>query len=665
MDEGVTVDNGGLWEFFTGDTSGDVNPDQTVDISVPDTSTFNNDGVVRKVGDGLTVLPFGFEFNMGDGNAIVVAEGELRLFADGTWTGDELGIDVQSEIGTTFVWAGDQTLSGGISGTSSVDAVGKVVMSGTKTWAVPGGDEPRTNTLDFGNDPTAPASANYQLDVAAVTFLGEPFDIDGFARFIGGTSNFDTDAAINADIAVIPLSRVTIDNEVTVTIRGDIELDGSIRTEEFFDDETTFFRGGVLVFDTESGPIDVSGTGTVDNRGTVRTFRTDTTTIRPGVTWQSSWTSELLVDQGALTLAGPVVYLDEVEAPGLTGFTFIGAGALLTVEGDLSLAFDSSVDVEISGPSTDPSNYGQLSIDGVLTKGGGLSAIGLGGGAGDYSPTIDDAFPVIDCTDCYPGSFDFFGTRPLDAVPTETAITLQIVANKINQPDDSSGYRFGSDIDIDGNWAVVSAPAASGDDGGLFVYELVAGEWTQRQVLFDFANPGLGASVALDGNYLAATTDGPVRIWSRTAPGANFTPLGAGTVPAGTSVSIDGDTLIVGDSAAAVPEARVHDLAVGWFTPRDADPRRIDPRGDLRRCGRCVRWTVGRRLRSRSAPAAIRRRRGLHVQEVERIRGTSHPTRSSPARTAGHSPTTSPSSRGASSATPSPSTVRHSSSPSS
>ncbi len=159
LDNGVTVDNSGLWEFFTGDTSGDVNPDQTVVISVPGTSTFNNDGVVRKVGDGLTVLPVGFEFNMGDGSAIVVAEGELRLFADGTWTGDELGIDVQSGIGTTFVWAGNQTLSGGINGTSSVDAVGKVVMSGTKTWAVPGGDEPRTNTLDFGHDPTAPASA--------------------------------------------------------------------------------------------------------------------------------------------------------------------------------------------------------------------------------------------------------------------------------------------------------------------------------------------------------------------------------------------------------------------------------------------------------------------------------------------------------------------------
>ncbi len=111
---GVTVDNSGLWEFFTGDTSGDVNPDQTVLLSVPNSSTFNNDGVVRKVGDGLTVLPSGFDFNMGDGSAIVVAEGELRLFADGTWTGDELGIDVQSETGTTFVWAGNQTLSGGI-----------------------------------------------------------------------------------------------------------------------------------------------------------------------------------------------------------------------------------------------------------------------------------------------------------------------------------------------------------------------------------------------------------------------------------------------------------------------------------------------------------------------------------------------------------------------
>ena len=261
LDNGVTVDNGGLWEFFTGDTSGDANPDQTVLISVPDSSTFNNDGVVRKVGDGLTVLQGGFEFNMGDGSAIVVAEGELQLFADGSWTGDDLGIDVQSEPGTTFVWAGSQTLSGGISGTSSADAVGKVIMRGTKTWAVPGGPDPRANALAFRDDPTAPASQNYQLDVDAATFLGEPFGIDGFARFIGGTSNVETDAAVNADIAVVEFSRVTIDNEVTATIRGDIELDGTIRTEDFFFDGTTFFNGGALVFDTASGPIDVSGTG--------------------------------------------------------------------------------------------------------------------------------------------------------------------------------------------------------------------------------------------------------------------------------------------------------------------------------------------------------------------------------------------------------------------
>ncbi len=240
-------------------------------------------------------------------------------------------------------------------------------MSGTKAWAVPGGDEPRTNTLDFGHDPTAPASENYQLDFAAVTFLGEPFDIDGFARFIGGTSNFDTDAAINADIAVILLSGVTIDNEVTVTIRGDIELDGTIRTEEFFDDETTSFNAGVLVFDTESGPIDVSGSGTVDNRGDVRTIGTDTTTVGPGVTWRSSSSGSLLVDEGELALSGPVVYLDEVDEPGLLGYTFIGAGALLTVDGDLVLDVDSFLEIGINGPPTDASNYGRLSVGGTLT----------------------------------------------------------------------------------------------------------------------------------------------------------------------------------------------------------------------------------------------------------------------------------------------------------
>ena len=139
--------------------------------------------------------------------------------------------------------------------------------------------------------------------------------------------------------------------------------------------------------------------------------------------------------------------------------------------------------------------------------------------------------------------------------------TLQIVPNKIIQPIDSSGYRFGSDLDIDGDWAVVSAPGDGGDDGGLVVYELVGDTWTERQSLTDFGNPQLGTTVAIEGNFLAATTAGDVRIYARTAPGANFTALGTGTLPAGTSVAIDGDTLVVGDAAAAVPEARVYDLA--------------------------------------------------------------------------------------------------------
>ena len=582
----VTIDNGGQWDFASDSA-------QDLQISVPDTSTFNNDGVVRKQGSGLTVLPSGFEFNMGDGAAIVVEQGQLRLFADGTWTGDELGIDVQSEIGTTFVWAGDQTLSGGISGTSSVDAVGKVVMSGTKTWAVPGGDEPRTNTLDFGHDPTAPASENYQLDVAAVTFLGEPFDIDGFARFIGGTSSFDTDAAINADIAVILLSGVTIDNEVTVTIRGDIELDGTIRTEEFFDDETTFFNVGVLVFDTESGPIDVSGTGTVDNRGEARTFGTDTTTVGPGVTWRSSSSGSLLVDEGELVLSGPVVYLDEDDEPGLLGYTFVGAGALLTVDGDLVLDVDSFVEIGINGPPTDASNYGRLSVGGTLTKGGGLSASGIQGSEPDYAPTVDDVFPIISCTDCYPGSFDFFGTRPLDAVPTATAITLQIVANKINQPDRQLGLpvrirhrhrrQLGRRVGprgVRGRRRAVRVRTrrrrVDATSGAVRLRQPRFG--CKRRTRRQLPRRHDGRSGAHLVAYRARCELHAARCRHR----------------AGRDIGVDRPQHThrrrQRRRSARGPRARP---LVGRFTPRDADPRRIDPRGDLRRCGRRVRWTVG------------------------------------------------------------------------
>ena len=511
-------------------------PRPDLQISVPDTSTFNNDGVVRKEGDGLTVLPLGFEFNMGDGSAIVVAEGELRLFADGTWTGDELGIDVQSEIGTTFVWAGNQTLSGGINGTSSADAVGKVVMSGTKTWAVPGGAEPRANTLDFGHDPTAPESENYQLDVAAVTFLGEPFDIDGFARFIGGTSNFDTDAAINADIAVIPLSRVTIDNEVTVTIRGDIELDGSIRTEEFFRFDDGPSSSAVACWcSTPSRARSTSpAPERVDNRGEVRTFGTDTTTVGPGVTWQSSSSGSLLVDEGALTLSGPVVYLDETDEPGLSGYTFLGAGALLTVDGDLVLDVDSFVEIGINGPPTDASNYGRLSVGGTLTKGGGLSASGIQGSEPNYAPTIDDVVPGHHLRPTATPA------RSTSSAPTRSTRSRRRRRSpcrswRTRSTSPTTARATGSDPTSTSTATGLSCrlPRRQGTTAGCSSTNSSPASGRIVRCCSTSPTPGLGASVALDGNYLAATTDGPVRIWSRTAPGANFTPLGAGTVPAG------------------------------------------------------------------------------------------------------------------------------------
>ena len=128
-------------------------------------------------------------------------------------------------------------------------------------------------------------------------------------------------------------------------------------------------------------------------------------------------TTAVSVGEGALEVAGADVRdaRSESQFVGLVGETFVAAGAELRVAGDLQLTDAAVIIIGINGPTTDAANYGRLSVGGTLTKGGRLSASGIQGSEQDYEPTVDDVFPVISCTDCYPGSFDFFDTGPLDA----------------------------------------------------------------------------------------------------------------------------------------------------------------------------------------------------------------------------------------------------------
>ena len=257
---GATVVNENQWTW-----AGPA--DQAIAISVPGSSTFRNAGTVTKTGNGNLTLPLGFDFDMQSGSFLVMEAGSVLLAADGTWTGP---IGITSEPGTTFTWAGDQTLTGVFDGSSSVDAVGKVVMTGIKRWAAPGGGA--VNRLNFIRNDAAPDPAGYQLDIVDADLRDEPFELTGYARF-AGTSVIDlrTDVAIDADIAVVTLADIVVDNEAVVTVTGEVVLDGRIETDEFFDIETSPLDPGTLVFDGAT----VTGSGQIVERRRHRAGRGD------------------------------------------------------------------------------------------------------------------------------------------------------------------------------------------------------------------------------------------------------------------------------------------------------------------------------------------------------------------------------------------------------
>ena len=102
---GVAITNTGEWGFV-GDGF------QDIQISVPNTSTFTNTGTIAKNGSGMLAMPSGFDLDMGDGSVFAVDGGVVEVFAEGTWTGGDNGIQILPADGATFNF-GNVTVSGG------------------------------------------------------------------------------------------------------------------------------------------------------------------------------------------------------------------------------------------------------------------------------------------------------------------------------------------------------------------------------------------------------------------------------------------------------------------------------------------------------------------------------------------------------------------------
>ncbi|MEM7515357.1 MAG: FG-GAP repeat protein [Planctomycetota bacterium] len=141
---------------------------------------------------------------------------------------------------------------------------------------------------------------------------------------------------------------------------------------------------------------------------------------------------------------------------------------------------------------------------------------------------------------------------------------------------------FGHSVDLDGDTLVVGAPQTDDlcvldpfcDSGGVYVYTRTAGAWTQQgpkiiDTVNGAAGDDFGFSVAVDGDTMvigapghtgAGSNSGAFYVYTRTAgvwslETGPITPVGAAAEDqVGSTVAVDGDTLVVG--------GRFHDATV-------------------------------------------------------------------------------------------------------
>jgi hypothetical protein len=135
-----------------------------------------------------------------------------------------------------------------------------------------------------------------------------------------------------------------------------------------------------------------------------------------------------------------------------------------------------------------------------------------------------------------------------------------IEAQKITIPDGAEDF-FGGDIALDGDTALIAAPAENNYNGSVYVYTRTGATWTQQQKLTP-SDPGVndcfGARIALqrDTAFIGASDelsqDDPGAVYVFTRTGTTWTEQQILTPPAGDPLDIfadpdiDGDTAIIG-----------------------------------------------------------------------------------------------------------------------
>jgi hypothetical protein len=150
---------------------------------------------------------------------------------------------------------------------------------------------------------------------------------------------------------------------------------------------------------------------------------------------------------------------------------------------------------------------------------------------------------------------------------------------KLVVPDGAANDELGTSVAIDGDTAVVGAPEDDGGRGAVYVFARTADSWTQTAKLTagdGAADDELGTSVAIDGDTIVAGAPGG-KVGENFAQGSAYTFARTGAVARtqtakltagdgatsdqlGFSVAIDADTIIAGAPTDDVDA----NVAKGW-----------------------------------------------------------------------------------------------------
>ena len=258
---------------------------------------------------------------------------------------------------------------------------------------------------------------------------------------------------------------------------------------------------------------------------------------------------------------------------------------------------DTAVDINVTANDTDPDSGTTLSVTAVTTPPNGTAAIAEGSATtvtytpnAGYNGTDSFDYTLFDGTDTDTGTVTVFVGPPVKPTglaatagyaraaltwddPSNSTITgyeyLQAQAAKLTASDGALGDNFGRSVSVDGDTMVVGANKDDDNalnSGSAYVYIRQSGAWSQvaKLTAFDGASEdGFGFSVSVDGDTVVVgayleddngAASGSAYVftklptgWTTTSTAAKLTASdGAADDYFGFSVAVEGETVVVG-----------------------------------------------------------------------------------------------------------------------